>query len=566
MAEKTKKIGIDTAAQWYVRDESSSIFGPVEFKTLQEWVADGRVSPLSYVSSDEKNSWSLAVGIDELQMNCIAEIDPGSFYGPIHAKAMQGLIKTGSIPKGAVLYRRGGAEEKATAPVKGISPEELRVALDKAAALEFEKKNLEAEFSTLSGDLDTLRGQIAKLCSERDEMRATNSKLKDSNKELSSGIDDLRNELNLSAADRDAQIELVDSLESEVKSFKKEIAGLKISAEKVKSGFQSEIESLNELNSDLKSNETKLQSEIEGLGSKIEELRKNGREHQRVMDERERLHAAELKEKESSCSLRIDNMILEHETAVNTIRHEAIEETRTLQDEVRTLQGEVKALQKLNRDLENEKDQITKKASEIDKKSGSVINVTGIQLEKKELLIKELTADLDELKKTNELLKKEFIKFEELKNESVMDLTAQRKLVVLRQLFVEAASLLDDVEELEDAPVGDQSDGSEAETLELLEFEEVPPHESHAKRASSAKGIKQAVVSPPDTVKDSRTSGAAPKPKKRRSKGGKKWPFGGGKKDLDSRSLAELEAQARIELQRLSSKGGNISALFDKNK
>ncbi len=43
-------------------------------------------------------------------MDCVAEVTPGNFYGPIHREAMLGLVRDGTIAAKAVMFRRSGTD------------------------------------------------------------------------------------------------------------------------------------------------------------------------------------------------------------------------------------------------------------------------------------------------------------------------------------------------------------------------------------------------------------------------------------------------------------------------
>ena len=181
-----------------------------------------------------------------------------------------------------------------------------------------------------------------------------------------------------------------------------------------------------------------------------------------------------------------------------------------------------------------------------------------------------LLSEIEELHATNDKLKAEFIAFEEKRSGVEIDQRDRRKLVVLKQLFIEAASLLQDVED--DLDVKDEDNqpnemSDDQDQGELLEYEEVNAQEAHVSEAGVSHKNKEPEIVPASEPGDSAAS--APivgKKQQAKKKTSKKWLFGNGKKNLDHKSLYELEAQARHELQRLSSQGGDISALFDKNK
>ena len=482
-------------------------------------------------------------------MDCVAEIEPGSFYGPIHQKAMVELVNDGSIPQKAILYRRGDASKSVGIPAAAetILAMELQQALDETAALEFDKKCLEERLGVLVVDFKVLQRQIDSLCSDRDELLVSKCQLSENSEKLEGIVVDLRKKLEQITVDRDAQAERVESLQSDkvvsekavaesdkkvaasekkvaasekkvaasekkvdeadkkvaasenkVAASEKKISELEESAVYLKVDYQGQIDSLNEQNLDLKSRERRLTDEAGGLHSEIDTLRKNLHDQQRVMDKREHLHAVELEVK----NIRIEELSSE--------------------------------------------------------KEGLAAEIEG------------LLTEITELRKTNEQLKADFFAFEERKAGEETDRTAERKLIVLKQLFIEAAGLLQDVEDdaacESEEDIAAESSGS-ASNSELLDFEEIEPHESPVLLNSSAKKKTTPSARPVEKAVKVAKTASAPEPEKPvNSKKGRNWSFGSGKKNLGHGSLAELEAQARIELQRLSSKGGDISALFDKNK
>ncbi len=90
---------------WFVRNEHGRRFGPAAFATLQEWARDGRIGPLNEISCDGIN-WRLACSVPEMEMDWVAALSPGSFYGPIHGGALRELMADGSVNAAAALFRR----------------------------------------------------------------------------------------------------------------------------------------------------------------------------------------------------------------------------------------------------------------------------------------------------------------------------------------------------------------------------------------------------------------------------------------------------------------------------
>ena len=91
--------------RWFVKNEHGETFGPVPFETLKEWALDGRLAPASLIS-ENGTAWSPVIRLPGLEMDWVAEVSPGMFYGPIHYQALKGLQKDGSIAPTAPLFVR----------------------------------------------------------------------------------------------------------------------------------------------------------------------------------------------------------------------------------------------------------------------------------------------------------------------------------------------------------------------------------------------------------------------------------------------------------------------------
>jgi len=91
-----------------VKNEQGEVFGPVGLETLREWARDGRLSPVSVVSEDAV-SWSPVAQVAELEMDWVAEVSPGVFYGPIHYQALKELQGDGTLAPAAVLFTRNAS-------------------------------------------------------------------------------------------------------------------------------------------------------------------------------------------------------------------------------------------------------------------------------------------------------------------------------------------------------------------------------------------------------------------------------------------------------------------------
>lgn len=153
------------AKTWFVRNEQGGRFGPVDFETLKAWACDGRIGPTNEVS-DNGSEWSLATAQRELEMDCVAEVTPGNFYGPIHQDAMQGLVKDGTIAAKAVLFRRCGMESVHVTEPSGLRGEKELLQKDEQArrhVSELEEQVRLAQLRTAADrkELERLRQELA---------------------------------------------------------------------------------------------------------------------------------------------------------------------------------------------------------------------------------------------------------------------------------------------------------------------------------------------------------------------------------------------------------------------
>ena len=157
---------------WYVRNVSGKVFGPIDFKTLQEWVRDGRVEPLAGISQDLQN-WMLAPLKPELEMDWIVENNPGQFYGPTHKAVVDDFVSSGTLSAGARFYCDDHGKAAA-------AMEELRAELESARSAQ------EAESAKALNAVKALKGLNAELESAKAELEATKAELESIKAELES--------------------------------------------------------------------------------------------------------------------------------------------------------------------------------------------------------------------------------------------------------------------------------------------------------------------------------------------------------------------------------------------
>ena len=165
---------------WKVRAEDGTTFGPATLASLQAWARDGRLAPSHMISSDEK-TWEPVTSIRELGMDWVAEISPGTFYGPIHAQALEELIRDGSIAQDVVRFSRTKAsavpDPKLVAKQEEMerSLEALRAAFTKRVETQQQElRAITAEREQLKGALDTKDMEFE---AERQAFKAAESRL-----------------------------------------------------------------------------------------------------------------------------------------------------------------------------------------------------------------------------------------------------------------------------------------------------------------------------------------------------------------------------------------------------
>jgi hypothetical protein len=131
IAPQQKKTGGER--RWLVKNDQGETFGPVDIETLKLWARDSRLAPTNTVS-ENGTAWRPVTQISELEMDWVAEVSPGSFYGPIHRQALETLKKEGSIAADAMTFQRMSPSRAAhkTQPLSPVHP--ISMPLKKAEA------------------------------------------------------------------------------------------------------------------------------------------------------------------------------------------------------------------------------------------------------------------------------------------------------------------------------------------------------------------------------------------------------------------------------------------------
>ena len=175
-----KRDDSEKSKVWCVRNEQGGRFGPVDFATLKSWACDGRIGPTNEVS-DDGAEWRLAASLSGLEMDCVAEVMPGNFYGPIHREAMLGLIRDGAIAAEAVLFRRSALGEGQAPEAQGLRDEHARLLEDEqarrsATGLEGQVRLAEQRAAASEKELNLLRLEQA---SQAEQARRSMARLEE---------------------------------------------------------------------------------------------------------------------------------------------------------------------------------------------------------------------------------------------------------------------------------------------------------------------------------------------------------------------------------------------------
>ena len=161
VATETQKPDDGTKLKkWLVRNEKGETFGPVDLETLRSWACDGRLAPTNEVSGNGTD-WLLATAQRALAMDWVAEVTPGTFYGPIHKAAMEELIKDGSIASESAFFARHGIKASQELSQSTQQVAELAQARQQASAFEAQARAAQEQASVRTTELAQARRQAA---------------------------------------------------------------------------------------------------------------------------------------------------------------------------------------------------------------------------------------------------------------------------------------------------------------------------------------------------------------------------------------------------------------------
>lgn len=108
-SSKKRPVAVKKTDAWWVRNDLSTQYGPVDFETVRLWVREGRISPSGEISPDGK-TWSAADSDSSLEMDWLIVFPDGHFYGPVHIDVLNELKKGEVWIPGTVSFKRADSQ------------------------------------------------------------------------------------------------------------------------------------------------------------------------------------------------------------------------------------------------------------------------------------------------------------------------------------------------------------------------------------------------------------------------------------------------------------------------
>ena len=162
---------------WRVRTDKGDIFGPADIETLKAWARDGRLAPTNEIADDGQN-WTAVTSLRELEMDWVAEVTTGSFYGPIHREALAELLREGSIGAAAPVFRRSAPNARTVSEREQTLEASLQEARQQLHA---RVSGLETQLNAARAELDQRHAEVSardlEFDAERQEQRASLARL-----------------------------------------------------------------------------------------------------------------------------------------------------------------------------------------------------------------------------------------------------------------------------------------------------------------------------------------------------------------------------------------------------
>ena len=112
--------------EWYVKTDDGNVYGPAGLAKLVQWAKDGRIEPTSFIS-ENREKWTPAPLMRELDMKWIVETEYGKLFGPFHHDIVSRLINEKRVPPTVRIFRLYDGEQEKGA-VEVVRPKPLATA------------------------------------------------------------------------------------------------------------------------------------------------------------------------------------------------------------------------------------------------------------------------------------------------------------------------------------------------------------------------------------------------------------------------------------------------------
>lgn len=154
---------------WFVQTETGECFGPVDMTTLQEWARDGRLLA-TYTASQDQQKWQPLTSFPLLEMDTVARLPDGEYFGPVHRAVIDELIQTGELSPDTPVFRA------------------QRVLIEYESKLEV----LRQEMQLLQGELQEKKSALKEALQKAKGVRAVKTELAETKKTLETQTHALR--------------------------------------------------------------------------------------------------------------------------------------------------------------------------------------------------------------------------------------------------------------------------------------------------------------------------------------------------------------------------------------
>ena len=94
-----------------MKTDDGNVYGPADLEKLMQWAKDGRIEPTSFLSED-REKWTPAPLMRELDMKWIVETEFGRLFGPFHHDVVSRLINEKRVPPTVRIFRLYDGEQE----------------------------------------------------------------------------------------------------------------------------------------------------------------------------------------------------------------------------------------------------------------------------------------------------------------------------------------------------------------------------------------------------------------------------------------------------------------------